>query len=335
MSLRARITAMFVLTTFLAGVALTGLVYGYLKLTPVPFRAEFPGDTGGAVIDGAVPVPDEILRIVLVVSVASLLLLTVLSGLVGWFVAGWVITPLRGIAQTARAVTAGDVSQRTNYDGAADEVGDLAVTLDTMLDTLADSIESQKRFAANASHELKTPIATIQTVADVALAAPDDVPQLRTALNQIRTVNAQNAAMITALLELARAETPSRERVDLGEGFSVLGDPVLVRQAISNLELNAEVHGENPHTELTTDGDNAVLTVTNGGEVLDPAQVATFTEPFTRGTNRVGSGHGLGLALTEAIARSHGGRLELEARPEGGLTARFILPLASPPTPGS
>ena len=351
MSLRARIAAMFVLTTFLAGAALTALVYAYLKLTPVPFRAEFPGgdagDAGGAegaagaVIDGAVPVADEVLRVVLIVSVVGLLLLTALSGLIGWFVAGWVITPLSGLAHTARQVTAGDLEQRTGYDGADDDVGDLASALDTMLDSLEDSITAQKRFAANASNELKTPIATIQTVADVALATPEDAEHLRTALTQIRSVNADNAAMVSALLDLARAENPELAPVDLGEicggddHVAVMGDAVLLRHAVSNLVRNAQTHGENMRLSLTSDGHEARVVVTNDGAVLDPDAVATFTEPFTRGTNRVGDGHGLGLALTDAIARSHGGRLELHARAEGGLTAGLILPVApaAPATP--
>ena len=166
------------------GLALIGLVYAYLKLTPVPVMASFPGTDDGVVIDGAVPVTDEILRRILLASLGALALLTALAGVVGWFVAGLVITPLRSIADDARTVTRGDLSARIDYDGPRDEVGELAEALNAMLDELADAVERQRRFAANASHELKTPIATIQTVADVALSGEDT--NLRPAVAQIR-----------------------------------------------------------------------------------------------------------------------------------------------------
>ena len=330
MSLRSRITAMFVATTASVGLALIALVYGYLKLTPVPFRAEFPDS---AVIDGAVPVSSDILRVMLTASLVSLLVLTVLAGVIGWFVAGWVITPLSSIASTARKVTAGDMKERTGYTGAADELGDVSKALDTMLDTLADSITAQKRFSANASHELKTPISTIQTIADVALAGDND-GELREALNRIREVNAGNAKTVTALLDLARAEMPAVDAVDFGaicrdcgidaESVIVTGDPVLLQHAVSNLVRNAHTHGEYVSGALTLHDGLATVTVESAGPELSEEEVATFVEPFT------GSGHGLGLTLTDSIAASHGGKLELVPRAGGGLIARFSVPTSHP-----
>ena len=332
MSLRSRIAAMFVATTAGVGLALIALVYGYLKFTPVPFRAEFPDS---AVIDGAVPVSADILRTILMVSLVSLLILTILAGFIGWFVAGWVITPLSSIASSARKVTAGDMEERTGYAGAADELGDVSAALDTMLDTLADSITAQKRFAANASHELKTPISTIQTIADVALSGGTAEEQ-REALTRIREVNAANAEMVTALLDLARAEMPNMEITDVAEiceefgmetePVTVTGDPVLLRHAVSNLVRNAHEHGRYVGGKLTVDHGLATVTVESSGEELSADEIATFTQAFT------GSGHGLGLTLTEAIAQSHSGDLELLARPGGGLIARFSVP-TSRPTP--
>ena len=145
LSLRARITVMFVATVLGVGLALIGLVYAYLKLTPVPVMASFPGTDDGVVIDGAVPVTDEILRRILLASLGALALLTALAGVVGWFVAGLVITPLRSIADDARTVTRGDLSARIDYDGPRDEVGELAEALNAMLDELADAVERQRR----------------------------------------------------------------------------------------------------------------------------------------------------------------------------------------------
>lgn len=346
LSLRARITVMFIATVLGVGLALIGLVYAYLKLTPVPVMASFPGNEDGVVIDGAVPVTDEILGRVLTASLGALALLTALAGVVGWFVAGLVITPLRSIADDARAVTRGDLSARIDYDGPRDEAGELAEALNAMLDELADAIERQRRFAANASHELKTPIATIQTVADVALSGDD--ADLRPAVAQIRKVNARNAATVSSLLQLANVQVRDRDAVDLAalcreagaahgvpvdaEPLAVVASPTLVRQAVDNLVRNAVAHGALGTAQLTlrrtsgTPAPLAEITVSSGGDVLDPAEVATWTEPFARARRTSGSGHGLGLALVQAIAKAHGGSLQLAARTEGGLVVRLLLP---------
>ena len=342
LSLRARITVMFVATVLGVGLALIGLVFAYLKLTPVPVVASFPGTEDGVVIDGAVPVADEILGRVLTASLGALALLTALAGVVGWFVAGLVITPLRLIADDARAVTRGDLSARIDYDGPHDEVGELADTLNAMLDELADAVERQRRFAANASHELKTPIATIQTVADVALSGDD--ADLRPALGRIREVNARNAATVSSLLQLANVQVRDRDAVDLAalcreagaahgvpvdaEPLTVVASPTLVRQAVDNLVRNAVVHGA-PGTAklaLRRAPGSAEITVSSGGDVLNPAELATWTEPFTRARRTAGAGHGLGLALVKAVAKAHGGSLQLAARTEGGLVVRLLLP---------
>ena len=192
LSLRARITVMFLGTVLGVGLALIGLVYAYLKLTPVPFMAQIPTPDEGLVIDGAVPIADEVLRRVLVASLTVLALLTAVAGVIGWFVAGLVIKPLRDFADDATTVTRGDLSARISHQGSDDEVSELADALNAMLDELADSLERQRRFASNASHELKTPIATIQTMADVALASGDE-QVLRDTLVRMREVNARVA----------------------------------------------------------------------------------------------------------------------------------------------
>lgn len=323
LSLRARITVMFVATVLGVGCALIGLVYAYLKLTPVPVMAEFPAGPDGVVIDGAVPVTDEILRRILTASLGALALLTALAGVAGWFVAGLVITPLRAI-------------------------GELSEALNAMLDELADAVERQRRFAANASHELKTPIATIQTVADVALSGEE--ADLRPALSRIREVNARNAATVSSLLQLANVQVRDRTSVNLAAvcrevgaergvpvdaaEVSVQASPALVRQAVDNLVRNAVVHGAPGTASLalrlapSTPGTPgaAEITVASGGDVLDPEEVATWTEPFARARRTSGEGHGLGLALVTAIAKAHGGSVELSPRAGGGLAVRLLLP---------
>ena len=209
-----------------------------------------------------------------------------------------------------------------------------------MLDELADAVERQRRFAANASHELKTPIATIQTVADVALSGGD--ADLRPALGRIREVNARNAATVSALLQLANVQVRDRAPVDLAaacrevgaahgmavtaEPLTVEASPTLIRQAVDNVARNAAIHGTDGSIALRRVGAGAEITVESGGDPLDPAEVATWTEPFARAHRTSGSGHGLGLALVKAIAKAHGGSLELAARAGGGLVVKLLLP---------
>lgn len=338
LTLRARITVLFVGTVLGVGLLLIGLVYAYLKLTPVPFQASFPVEEDGLVIDAAVPVTEEILRVILGVSLTALALLTAISGVVGWFVAGLVIRPLSQIADTAREVTAGDLSTRIDYAGPRDEVAELADALDVMLDSVEGAVEKQKRFAANASHELKTPIATIQTMADVELADPHP-DSMRTTLERIREVNAANAETVAALLQLAHL-SPAFEPVDLGEiassvaaahGIACTAEPLLIdasppliHQAIDNLARNAASHGIacTAAMRMFADGGSAVVEVSNAGAVIEAPE--TLAEPFAR--TRTSRGHGLGLALVKAIAEAHGGALELEAPPAGGLIARVRVP---------
>lgn len=361
LSLRARITVMFVLTVLGVGLALIGIVYAYLRLTPVPFQAVLgaeategadpSGAPGTAVIDAAVPITQEILRVVLATSLGGLAVLTALSGLIGWWAAGLVIRPLRTIADAAGDITQGNLTRRIEHNGADDEAAELADALNTMLDSLAASIAAQRRFAANASHELNTPITTIQTVADVALADPDaSTEDLRAGLTRIREVNARNARTTAALLSLAELEggaaitaapvdmsalctAISQEHgitYDVAEHVTVTGDRDLLRHAVDNLARNAVQHGEAGTAALSlrpADNSGAAITVVNGGEVLDPAEVAALAEPFARARQRGRrtGGHGLGVALVRAIAAAHGGELELQARPEGGLTATLRL----------
>lgn len=346
LSLRARVTVMFVLTVAGVGLLLIGLVYAYLRLTPVPFQAEFTG-ADGAVIDAAVPVTEEILRTVVTISLAVLAVLTAAAGAAGWFVAGRVLAPLRSIAGDARAVTSGDTATRIAYTGPADEVGDLANALNSMLDSLAASLAAHQRFAANASHELKTPIATIQAIADVALSdANATEADLRESLQRVREINAGNAATVASLLTLAHVQSGRDlqrgsvdlsemcrqvarlngiERADVADGVVVEGDAELLTTALDNLARNAVTHGE-PGTSaltLTRAAGGAQVEVSNGGEVVSAEDTARMVEPFAG--SRSGRGHGLGLPLVAAIAASHGGGFEIRPLPSGGISAVISL----------
>ena len=95
---------------------------------------------------------------------------------------------------------------------------------------------------------------------------------------------------------------------------------------MDNLARNAAIHGTGGSIALRRVGAGAEITVESGGDQLDPAEVATWPEPFARARRTSGSGHGLGLALVKAIAKAHGGSVELAPRAGGGLVVKLLLP---------
>ena len=298
----------------------------------------------------------------LVISLGALVLLALLSGAVGWVVAGRMLAPLSTMNEAAKQAASGDLSRRLSLTGPRDEIRDLADTYDHMLDSLETSLGTYRRFAANASHELRTPLATAQTMIDVTLADPAaSAEQLRSLAERLRETNRANVETVDALLDLAEAQSGDlyREQVDLGEVVAsalsqlvpeagarevdlpeppdalvvVEGDPVLLRQAVSNLLRNAVRHNVahgGIELELTSTDDRARLRVSNDGSLVPAERLESLREPFVRGSGRGrtrDAGHGLGLAIVSAVATAHNGVLELSANPSGGLTATLDLPV--------
>ena len=281
-------------------------------------------------------------------------------GLVGgWFLAGSMLAPLRRITHATRLAADGSLSHRIHLEGHDDEFRELADAFDTMLARLEAQVAEQQRFAANASHELRTPLAITQTLLDVARNDPDgDAGEL---VERLHFVNNRAIDLTEALLLLSRADQRAfnLEDVDLsllaeeaaetllplaeergvsveiaGEVTPVLGSPALLLQLTTNLMHNAIVHNlpENGTVRVSTAvGAGFVeLAVENTGDRLNPRLVATLTEPFRRGTDRVRNSHagvGLGLAIAKSIAEAHDGGLVLAPRGEGGLRVEVRLPV--------
>jgi two-component system, OmpR family, sensor histidine kinase VanS len=292
-------------------------------------------------------------------SLAVLAALTVISIALGWLVAGRVLRPLRTMTATTRQISERNLNERLALPGPRDELRELADTIDGLLARLEAHVAEQRRFAANASHELRTPLATTQAMLEVARddpAAPADAELIE----RLHTVNARAIDLTEALLLLSRADQRSfpRERVDLsltveeaveallplaegrgvaieaaGEEAVAVGSRALLLQLTTNLLHNAIVHnlpaGGTVRVRTAVEGGAPILTVANTGEPIDAAQVATFAEPFLRGSERRRADHagvGLGLAIVRSIADAHDGTLVLTPRPGGGLEAQVRLP---------
>ncbi|RKE06057.1 HAMP domain-containing sensor histidine kinase [Catellatospora citrea] len=303
-------------------------------------------------------------RRLLVGSVVALVVMGLVSLLLGRLISGRVLRPLRTITAATRRISAENLHERLAVAGPQDEVKDLADTVDGLLARLEASFAAQRRFVANASHELRTPLATMRASLDVALAKPEPVPAQTVALaGRVRVELDRVDRLLDGFLMLARAQhgaladrapialgrlveqaLASRADIDarglavdttgVADDVVAEGSATLLARLVQNLVDNAVVHNEDGGwlriAAAAADG-TVELVVESGGPVLEQAQVDRLASPFQRlGADRVGSddGSGLGLSIVAAVAEAHGGRLDLRARPAGGLRAAVSLPQA-------
>jgi signal transduction histidine kinase len=262
-----------------------------------------------------------------------------------------------------------DARARLAPEGPRDELYELAETFDEMLDRLDAAFESRRRFTGNASHELRTPLAVSRTLLEVALADPE-TPQETVLLAQgLLTNNYRSERMIEGLLALSKADqaviAPGPVRWnDVVAGVVALSgteaahrglqlrtqlNPVLVRgdgplleQVATNLVHNAMRHnvqnGTGGWVDVVTydQGEYGLLVVANSGPAVPPEVVESLFEPFRRlrvegaPTQPGDRGAGLGLSIVRSIVRAHGGRIGVQARPEGGLILRVWVPADAP-----
>ena len=376
LTFRARLTLAFTALVAIAGILIVLVVTVFMRTVPRYVTIAVGAVSGDDGVTWATPAPSdssyadqtgitlrgagEILNASLVVSLVALGVIIVAGAFIAWHIAGRMIRPLHDVNEAAQQAGRGAFDHRLNLPGPRDEVRELADTFDQMLERLDRSFSASQRFAANASHELQTPLATSQTMLEVALADPDaGAEELRGVAERVLEMNRRSSETVSALLDLAEIDERPIERhpVDLipllrsvlteeapaiearhltisealPDTADVRGDGVLLHQAVSNLVRNAVRHNvDRGDIRLGIDDHDDALTlvIENTGAPLSEDAVASLVEPFVRGAGRLsgGSGHGLGLAIVESIARAHDGQLSLQARPHGGLIVRLVLP---------
>ncbi len=395
---RARLTALYAALFLAAGTALLGLTYGLVASslpsnssnTALPFVAQSQiraceqkigqkqasgpqAKQAGSLLAqckrgfsaGASAATSgqrrRTLDTLLTVSLIGLAVLTITSGLLGWIVAGRVLAPVRAITDAARRATETNLSERLALRGPEDELKELADTFDAMLERLDAAFASQKRFVANAAHELRTPLAAMRTAIEVTLSKPSrTAEQLEEMAAKVRRALQRAQDTVEALLTLSMSEhgPAAHELVDLATaaedaldgaaapiaaaGLHVaeslapaptLGDPVLLERMIANLVDNAARHNEpGGWIEVRTerlDG-QVLLRVANTGPLVPEDSIPLLLEPFSRAQQRLNAsdGVGLGLSIAQAISRAHGAALQLGSRPGGGLDVSLTMPAA-------
>jgi signal transduction histidine kinase len=303
----------------------------------------------------------------LVASAIALGFMTIGSVLMGWLLAGRALRPIRQMTAATQQISAQNLDERLAITGPNDELKELGDTIDGLLERLEVAFRAQRRFVANASHELRTPLATIRASLDVAVAKPEGAPPQTIALaTRVRAELDRIDGLLEAFLVLARAQhrnLPGHAVLPLDYvvgaaladqqaairarnltvqdaaapgGAWVRGSQALLSRMAENVLENAVRHNEDGgwiRVTAATEAGRARLVVENGGQVLDQRQVDELSQPFRRlGADRIGTdrGSGLGLSIVAAIAEAHNGRLDLQARPGGGLRVCIDLPAAAP-----
>jgi signal transduction histidine kinase len=292
-------------------------------------------------------------------SLAGLGAATIMAGALGWATGRRILLPLHTVTAAARRTSQEHLGERISFDGADDELKELADTFDDMLARLDRAFASQRRFVANAAHELRTPLTSARTLIDVAMAKPvRTTGQLEVLAVRVREALGQSQALIEGLLTLARSdrglasyeladlEAAAQDAIDQVSATArdskividaslspspALGDRILLERLAANLLDNAvryNIPGGSIRVVTGTGDGMSCITVTNTGPLVPESAVESLFEPFTRLDGRVGNGQGvgLGLSIVASVVNAHYGHLHAEALPNGGMTISARLP---------
>ncbi|MFJ3793974.1 ATP-binding protein [Kitasatospora sp. NPDC090091] len=285
---------------------------------------------------------------------SGVLLLTV--GLLTWRATGRALRPVEAIRAEVAAIGDRDLDRRVPEPRSDDEIARLAHTMNAMLDRLEAAGTRQRRFIADASHELRSPLTVLRTQLEIALTHPQ--PDVRTDLVAGALQDTERLQVLANdLLLLARLDATGHDRPDepvnltelvrtaaapgaarahpialhAPEEITVTGNPLWLGRLLTNLLDNAQRHARSLVTvRLTTDGTtgDVLLDVSNDGPRIEPADRERIFERFTRlddARSRDEGGTGLGLPIARDIAAIHGGTLIAEDTPDG-TTFRTRLP---------
>jgi two-component system OmpR family sensor kinase len=275
----------------------------------------------------------------------------------GYLLAAAALRPVEAMRRRAAAITASTRGTRLPVPSGRDEVSKLAETLNDMLQRLEAAFEHERRFVADASHELRTPLALLRTELELALRRPRSHRELEEALHSAAEETERLTHLAEDLLLIARSdqgelpvrrtrlsarevledvaarfERLARERgrsiaVSSGTDAFVDADPARLEQALGNLVDNALAYGDGAvELFVHVNGEGVELHVADEGPGFPPGFAARAFDRFSRADEaRSPGGAGLGLAIVEVIARTHGGRAAVANRDGHGADAWITL----------
>jgi signal transduction histidine kinase len=270
-------------------------------------------------------------------------------------------TPINKLSDAMRQIGSDRLDRRLRWEHRNDEIGKLAASFDDLLQRLAEAFARERQFISDASHELKTPLTSINSNAQMLMRWADRDPEVRReSLETIAQESSALADMVNGMLTLAKADRGDdmpKEPVSLAQVASdvtrqalpraqakhldlefthdgtptVLGDPGLLRQLTANLVDNAVKFTEQGEVNVRVGGDRdeAWLEVADSGPGIPEDELASIFDRFYRADkarSRTVPGTGLGLAIVRSIARVHGGRVTAGHGPAGGALFRVTFP---------
>ena len=324
-------------------------------------------EAGGQVfeIHAAVPTEpfDQALDHFRLIEKEILPLLVCVAALLGYWLSGRSLAPVNRIIQTAERIGVESLSRRLDVPRARDELRRLTEAINAMLDRIERSFRRITQFTADASHDLRTPVAIVRTSAEISLRRPRTAAEYRETLQQILHTSIETSELLENLLTLARADAgaagmemhplelgshvrKAQERAkvlssdkDLELVLRVPGTPVWVRAdavAIDRLLLilvdNAVKYtpaGGRCEIELSRGEEHAQITVRDTGLGIAESDLSSIFERFTRADrarSRDVPGAGLGLAIARWITDMHGGTIAAESRVGAGSAFQVRLP---------
>ncbi|MBN2098803.1 MAG: HAMP domain-containing histidine kinase [Dehalococcoidia bacterium] len=281
----------------------------------------------------------------------------------GYVISGMMLKPIDRVSSLAARISHTNLSERINHQGPHDEVKRLADTFDDMLQRLDSAFESQQRFIQDASHELKTPIATAQTNIEVlemdqsptvedykrttevvkrSLDRLDYLSQGLLLLSQgSHPKNTWTDVDLTSLIyEVVTEAQPaassaevSLQAADIPQGLKVKGDAIGIKQVVTNLVDNAIKYNRpegSVQVSARIDGPSATIEVKDTGIGIAVTEQQRVFDRFYRvdkSRARSQGGSGLGLAIVKKVVEEHGGTVSVESTPGQGSTFRVALPL--------
>ena len=299
--------------------------------------------------------------------IAALFVL-LLGALGSYWLAGRAFAPIRRLIEVTRTIKAGDLRQRVPVPQTSDEVQALALTFNEMLAGLEQTLNRQRRFVSDASHELRTPVAVIRSKTDLALQQPGEPEEYITVLRQINSEAERLGHLISDLLALTRADESTTHfemetvplhllaeavaanaeslaiergvtlRVETNQSVEVCGDEARLIQVIMNLLDNAIRYtnaGGSVTLSIANTPDKATLTVRDTGLGIQPEHLPHIFDRFYRvdsaRTRSLNGNNGLGLAIVAWIVSVHHGTIDVESQPSRGSTFTVTLPSSSGP----
>jgi heavy metal sensor kinase len=312
-------------------------------------------------------VEDEVRRVLVLLLFAGPVALAA-TAVAGYWLARKALRPVDRMTSNARAIGIERLHERIAVPRSGDEIGQLAVTLNAMLDRLERGVKDKRRLIADASHELRTPLAVMRAELDVSLRGDDLSVEARDVLESVREEVDRMSRTVDNLLTLAQVDEGRLEllttRVDLGEAIDAAARPLLPLAADKGVDLDVDGAGlegradpQRLHQALTNLIENAIKFTPAGGEVRvaawhDGEEVGVTVaddgpgipvearehlfDRFYRVDDARGrdvGGSGLGLAIVREVATAHGGRVWVDSDEGGGSRFSLALPYQSAPAP--